>query len=102
MLKVEIDIEQLQQVINEAIARAFEKHIVPQSLPPILSKAQLMELLDIGKTKAAELLNREDFPVTRELGHPKVLTHLLIRWMEQHTEWVSENASNNFWSKRGA
>lgn len=92
MLKFEFDYDQLQGIINAAIDSALERHSLSSNLPPILNRTQFMELLDIGTTKAAELLNREDFPVIRELGHPRVLTHLLLQWCEDHTDWINKNS----------
>jgi len=92
MFKVEIDLDELSSVIRAAVAEAVSNQPKVASLPPVLSKKQFMELLDIGSTKATELLNREDFPVIREMGVPRVLTHLLLTWMEEHTEWVRKNA----------
>nr|WP_318842587.1 DNA-binding protein [Paenibacillus massiliensis] len=74
----------------------------PNQLPPLMTKTQLMELLDIGTTKAAELLNREDFPVIREFGHPRVPTRLFLEWVESHTEWISANAGDGWNRGRGA
>lgn len=102
MFKVEIDTDQLKKLINESVAKALENHSIAQALPPILNRTQLMDLLDIGSTKAAELLNRGDFPVVRELGHPRILTHQLIQWMERHSDWIDDNAPNHQLSKRGA
>ena len=96
MLKVELDFDQLQTIINNAIDKAIERHALKDSLPPLLSKSQLQDLLGIGSTKASELLNREDFPVIREFGHPKVPTHLLIEWIDKHTEWVRTNSKSSF------
>lgn len=90
MLKVEFDYNQLQLMINEAINNAFQNQ-VSINLPPLLTKTQLMELLDIKSTKASELLNRQDFPVIREFGHPRVPTHSLMVWIDEHTEWVRQN-----------
>ncbi|WP_223264039.1 hypothetical protein [Paenibacillus sp. IHB B 3084] len=61
-----------------------------------------MELLDIGATKATELLNRDDFPVIREFGHPRVPTRLFMEWVESHTDWINENAGNEWNRRRGA
>ncbi|MBW7453861.1 DNA-binding protein [Paenibacillus sepulcri] len=101
MFKVEIDLDELQTIISAAVDKALEKHSFANSLPPILTRTQFMELLDIGPTKAAELLNREDFPVIRDLGHPRVLTHLFIQWCEDHTDWIRKNSGDGWRNKRG-
>ncbi|MFB9326970.1 DNA-binding protein [Paenibacillus aurantiacus] len=100
MFKVEIDYDVLQTMIKNAIDAALESHSFTNSLPPILNRTQFMELLDIGATKAAELFNRKDFPVIREFGHPKILTHQLMQWCEQHSEWVSQHAGPAYPAKR--
>jgi hypothetical protein len=93
----EIDVDFITEIINNAVKQAVEKHVQLKSdLPPLLTRQQLMELLDIKSTKASELLNREDFPVIREFGHPRVPTHLLMKWIEEHTDWVKEHAGNNY------
>lgn len=94
MFKVEMDVDQLQNVIETAITKAIEKHAFINNLPPLLTKTQFQELLDIGSTKAAELFNRPDFPVIREFGHPRVPTQLLFIWIYGHTDWVQKNAKN--------
>lgn len=95
MLKVEFDYDQLQLMINEAINNAFQNQ-VSSNLPPLLTKTQLMDLLDIKNTKASELLNRKDFPVIREFGHPRVPTHSLLIWIDEHTEWIKDNAGEKW------
>lgn len=104
MLKVEIELDKLQELINNAVDSAIERHGIKNNLPTILNRAQFMELLDIGQTKAAELLNREDFPVIRELGHPRILTHLFIKWCEEHSGWVDAHAGDTRFTRqvRGA
>jgi hypothetical protein len=102
LLKVDLDLSNLEKVISESITKALEKHSFYNNLPPLLTKSQLMELLDIGATKAAELLNREDFPVIREFGHPRVPTHLFMKWIDEHTEWVHSNATIKFSKRIGA
>ncbi|PPA70076.1 helix-turn-helix domain-containing protein [Jeotgalibacillus proteolyticus] len=93
MLKVEIDLDQLQEVINNAVDKAIKRHALKDSLPALLTRKQFMQLLDIGDTKASELLNRKDFPVFREAGHPKVPTKQLFEWIDQNTNWVQKNTS---------
>lgn len=102
LIKIDLNLNQLEAVINRAVDKAIERHALQAQFKPLLTKTDLMELLDIGATKASELLNREDFPVTREFGHPRVLTHLLMIWIEEHTEWVRDNAGDNRKLKWGA
>jgi len=88
-----MDLNQLQQVINQAIDQAFERHAVKQELPPVLTKKQLMELLNISAPKASELINRKDFPVFRGAGHPRIPTKHLFEWIDQNTEWVQKHST---------
>ncbi|MNW66065.1 hypothetical protein D3C74_445030 [compost metagenome] len=102
LFKIDLDLSQLQAAINDAVDKAIERHSLQSQLKPLLTKSDLMDLLDIGATKASELLNRDDFPVTREFGHPRVPTHLLIIWIEEHTDWVRDNAGDKWKRKGGA
>ncbi|MEK4187184.1 DNA-binding protein [Paenibacillus sp. FSL L8-0494] len=87
-----IETDELEKIINKAVSIALEGH-VSNNLPPLLTRQQFMELLEIGATKAAELFNRPGFPVTREFGNPRVITRLLLLWAEENSEWMSQNAS---------
>ncbi|HDX9652512.1 TPA: helix-turn-helix domain-containing protein [Bacillus wiedmannii] len=84
------DIESFRQIIREEVQKATEHLQQTKELPPFLTITEMMELLHIKRTKASELLNRSDFPVCREAG-VLIPTHLLFKWMEQHTEWVETN-----------
>nr|WP_236338540.1 DNA-binding protein [Paenibacillus plantiphilus] len=88
-------------MINAAVDSAIKKHSFSSSMPPLLTRTQLMELLEIGSTKTSELLGRNDFPVCREFGNPRVPTHLLMKWIDEHTEWINNNAGTK-WKKGGA
>lgn len=55
-------------------------------LPPLLTRQQFMELADISHTKANELFNRHDFPVTRKLGNPRVMTKEFFEWLNEDYE----------------
>jgi hypothetical protein len=61
-------------------------------LPLILTREEAMNVLRCGPTKMAELMNRPDFPVTREVG-VKIPTHMLMKWIERNTRWVEENTN---------
>ncbi|MEK3920582.1 DNA-binding protein [Paenibacillus sp. FSL K6-2393] len=102
MFKIEVNPSELEQMIMSAVHKAIEQSAFAssQTHPTLMDKKQLMELLQIGATKAAELLNREDFPVIREFGHPRVPFHSLMIWIDEHTEWVKSNAKG-YWEQRG-
>ncbi|WP_406944519.1 DNA-binding protein [Halobacillus sp. SY10] len=91
MLQVTLDADQLQQLINDAVDKAIKRHALKDQLPLLLTRKEFMKLMQIGETKCAELFNRDDFPVNRELGHPRVPTSLLMDWIYSNTDWVQEN-----------
>ncbi|KIL46980.1 hypothetical protein KP77_25490 [Jeotgalibacillus alimentarius] len=93
MLKVELDIDQLQKAVNDAIDKGFERHAVKQGLPELLTRNQLKEILGIGDTKASELLNRADFPVLRAAGSPKVPKKQLFQWIDENTKWIRQHGT---------
>ncbi|KUP22367.1 hypothetical protein [Paenibacillus sp. DMB5] len=92
----------LERLLDKVVSKAIEAYAVqvPVSLPPVLNRTQFMDLLDISAPKATEVMRRKDFPVNREFGNPRIPTALLLRWIEQHTDWVQENAGVNYKSKR--
>ncbi|MFC7061659.1 DNA-binding protein [Halobacillus seohaensis] len=92
MLQAQFDQELFQQMVNDAVDKAIERHALKDQLPPLLTRKQFMELMQIGETKCAELFHREDFPVNREFGHPRVPTTLLMDWIYSHTDWVKKHA----------
>lgn len=96
-----IETEDLEKIISKAVSTALEGH-VSNNLPPLLTRQQFMELLEIGATKAAELFNRPGFPVTREFGNPRVITRLLLLWAEENSDWMREHAGNNLKAHRFA
>lgn len=76
-------------------AAELKKQLIPEirneieminKLPPLLTRKQFMEVANIKDKKCNELFNRPDFPVTRELGHPRVVTSKLFEWIEQDIE----------------
>ncbi len=84
--------ENIREIFREEIKRSITEVLQQDQLPPLLTRKQLMKLFNIGETKTSELINRSDFPVFREAG-VLVPTHLLFKWIEQHTRWVDENTS---------
>lgn len=94
MIKVDLDDDFINAIATQIANQAYEKlkSKLDNKWPPVLSRSQLMDFLGIKETKASELLNRQDFPVIREFGHPRVPTHLLLKWIDDHTEWVRDNS----------
>lgn len=94
MIQVNLDFadDNFREMLRKEIKNAVADVIQQNQLPPMLTRKQFMELLSIGETKASELLNRPDFPVFREAG-VLIPTHLLFKWIEQHTRWVTDNTS---------
>jgi Helix-turn-helix domain len=87
-----IDMAPLMERLNkleERIIQSSQKSWLDE-YPNMLTVSDMMEILDIKRTKASELLNREDFPVFRLAG-TKIPKHLFIQWIESHTEWINQN-----------
>ncbi|SEP57715.1 hypothetical protein SAMN05216232_0220 [Virgibacillus subterraneus] len=86
--------EEIQTFVSE-----IKKQLIPvlleelreKQLPPLLTRKQFMEIVDISTTKCNELFNRSDFPVNRELGHPKVPTKQFFEWLDKTTNRAEVN-----------
>jgi hypothetical protein len=84
-------IEKIASKIADRAAEILVERISSiNDLPLILTREEAMNVLRCGPTKMAELMNRPDFPVTREVG-VKIPTHMLMKWIERNTRWVEEN-----------
>ncbi|MDO6849220.1 helix-turn-helix domain-containing protein [Priestia megaterium] len=93
-ISVSIDMAPLMERLNkleERIIQSSQKSWLDE-YPNMLTISDLMEILGIKRTKASELLNREDFPVFRLAG-TKIPKHLFVRWIESHTEWLEKNTN---------
>ncbi len=84
--------ETIRQIIREEISNAVSELQSKESLPPFLTREEMMNLLRIRPTKAAELLNRQDFPVCREAGL-LIPTDMLFEWIRRNTRWVEKNSN---------
>ncbi|WP_404407665.1 helix-turn-helix domain-containing protein [Jeotgalibacillus malaysiensis] len=88
------DLDKLQEMFNVALDQALERHAIKQQLPPLLTMIQFMELFDISRPKATELINRRDFPVLRSAGHPRIPTKQLFEWIDRNTEWTVKESNH--------
>ncbi|WP_083390570.1 hypothetical protein [Cytobacillus oceanisediminis] len=81
---------QLKALIQKAYEQGVEDGRSKFSAPTIMTRTEAMEFLKCGATTMAELMRRPDFPVIREFG-VRIPTHLLMKWIEKHTNWVEQN-----------
>ncbi|HLS07745.1 hypothetical protein [Lentibacillus sp.] len=99
MFQFQIDENTMDQIADNIATQAFEKFSKKidgyMNLPVVLNREQLKEVLDIKNNKVSELLNREDFPVLRDTGRPKIPSKQLLVWIDQNTEWVGVNTGQN-------
>jgi len=91
-----LEFELYERKLTLVAERAYLKGVADgqskYDLPPLLTRSQFMDFAGIGETKCAELFNRQDFPVNREFGHPRVPRELLFEWIYANTNWVRANA----------
>lgn len=93
MIEIKLDSTQIEDMVASVAERVIAKQQEQQHhLPIVLSKERLCEELDISTSTATTLFRRADFPVARNLGGPKVVTHLLLQWLEREAGWVEKNA----------
>ena|SRR5690625_615274 len=86
MLKVEFSEEFIQSLTNKIknqLVPVLVQELKQQELPPLLTRKQFMELVGISPGKCNELFHRKDFPVTRQLGHPRVPTKKFFEWLNE-------------------
>lgn len=92
-LNVEFSEEYNQSMVNEMV-----KQLIPVLVPlmkqyqlkPLMTRREFMEFVGIGESKCAELFHRHDFPVNRELGHPRVVTKDFFEWLHATNQNRSE------------
>src|SRR5699024_12414983 len=84
MLNVEINQEFTQTLVNDVVEQLVPillQELKQNELPYLLTRKQVMEVAGIGESKCNELFHRRDFPVNRELGHPRVPTKAFFGWV---------------------
>lgn len=88
-------IDALASKIADRAAEMLQERLRASSqdnLPLILTRTEAMEILRCNSSKMAELMNRSDFPVNREFGHPRIPTHMLLKWVDNNTRWLETNS----------
>jgi|SRR5699024_6327917 len=89
MLNVEFSDEFKQSIAREVVQQLVPillRELKQNELPHLLTRKQFMELVGIRENKCNELFHRKDFyPLTRDFGHPKVVTHLFFEWLDEQS-----------------
>src|SRR5699024_3149990 len=97
MLNIEINEEFSKTLVNAVVERLVPillQELKQNELPHLLTRKQFMELVDIGESKCNEPFHRRDFPVNRELGHPRVPTKEFFKWLsatKRNTTEINRN-----------
>ena len=91
-LKAKLLEEELKDMFRQAYEQGVRDARVKYELPLLMTRRQFMEFANISEAKCAQLFNRQDFPVNREFGHPRVPTQQLFDWIDRHTDWVGKHA----------
>lgn len=84
-----------RSLANEVVTQLVPillKELEQDQLPHIMDRKTFMEVAGIGDSKCNELFHRSDFPVNRELGHPKVVTKDFFEWL--HATAQNQNEVN--------
>lgn len=82
--------ENLRSLMREEFQGMMKEFAESQQLPPLLTRKEMMEVLRISHDKAAQLMARPDFPVSRVAG-VLIDRDKLFEWIDRHTQWVEEN-----------
>jgi len=85
--------EEKQSFVNEIIKQLVPvllQELQEKQIPPVLNRKRFMELVGISSNKCNELFNRQDFPVNRELGHPRVITKDFFLWASSTSQNADE------------
>ncbi len=93
MLNVEFSKEFTESLANEVVQQIVPilvQELKQNELPHLMTRKQFMDLTGIGESKCAELFHRRDFPVNRELGHPRVPTKAFFEWLHATNQNAGE------------
>src|SRR5690625_7829504 len=104
MLNIEINEEFSKTLVNDVVEQLVPillQELKQNELPHLLTRKQFMELVNIGESKCNELFHRRDFPVNRELGHPRVPTKEFFKWLSATNQNANEEIGRASCRKRG-
>lgn len=93
MLNVEFSEQFTKTLANEVVEQLVPiliQELKQNELPHLMTRKEFMKLAGIGDSKCNELFHRQDFPVNRELGHPRVPTKLFFKWLNATTQNAEE------------
>jgi|SRR5699024_1795101 len=93
LLKTEFSDEYYEKLVNETVKQLVPvliQELKQNDLPHLMTRKEFMKLVGIGDSKCNELFHRQDFPVNRELGHPRVPTKAFFEWLNATNQNASE------------
>lgn len=93
MLNVEFSEQFTKTLANEVVQQlvpVLMQELKQNELPHLMTRKQFMELVGIADSKCNELFHRKDFPVNRELGHPRVPTKAFFEWLHATNQNAGE------------
>jgi len=93
MAQLSFSQEEIQSLVTEMknqLIPVLIQELRQKQLPPLLTRKEFMDLVGIGESKCAELFHRSDFPVNRELGHPRVVTKDFFDWLAATNQNAAE------------
>lgn len=90
--------QEIAKEVSKYLIPILSEHFTKNELPPFLTRIQFMELMNIGSTKCNELFNRQDFQcvITRDFGHPRVITDKFFEWSNRSVEGQPGNPLGYF------
>lgn len=93
MLNVEFSEEFTKSVANEVVQQLVPvllQELKQNELPHLMTRKEFMKMAGISESKCNELFHRKDFPVNRELGHPRVHTKTFFEWINATNQNAGE------------
>lgn len=85
---ITMSVEEFRSIIREELELARkEEPLKIKELPPLLTRTEVMDLMRISHSKAAELFGREDFKVFQLNPSGKILveTEWLLGWIRKNS-----------------
>lgn len=85
MLRVELDENAIDKIAERIADKAFEKFVAKldnyRTIPAVMNREEFMTIFKISPKTFWELSKQKDFPISRELGGPKILRADILKFI---------------------